>query len=72
MYDVPAQINFVLKKTGKEKLSYIGHSQGTTQMFVALTTKDLKDEIASKLNLFVAYAPITRMSHSFISRLSIL
>ena len=25
-YDAPAQIDFVLKMTGKEKLSYVGHS----------------------------------------------
>ena len=29
-YDAPAQINYVLNQTGKNKLHYIGHSQGTT------------------------------------------
>jgi pimeloyl-ACP methyl ester carboxylesterase len=29
-YDLPAQIDEVLKVTGVEKLSYIGHSQGTS------------------------------------------
>lgn len=27
-------INFALEKTGKTKLHYIGHSQGTTSFFV--------------------------------------
>lgn len=29
-YDLPAQVEMVLKKTGTEKLTYIGHSQGTS------------------------------------------
>jgi len=32
--DVPAFIDHILDKTGLENLSYIGHSQGTTQMFL--------------------------------------
>jgi pimeloyl-ACP methyl ester carboxylesterase len=36
-YDQPALFNFVLSKTGVDKVTYIGHSQGTTQMFCALS-----------------------------------
>ena len=35
--DVPAFIDFVLEKTGLETLSYIGHSESTTQMFMGLS-----------------------------------
>lgn len=35
--DVPAEIDFILESTGQEKLSYVGHSEGTTQMFVGLS-----------------------------------
>ena len=37
MYDAPAQIDEVLKITGKQKISYVGYSQGTSQMFSALS-----------------------------------
>jgi hypothetical protein len=30
LYDVPAEIDYILNVTGYEKLSYIGHSEGTT------------------------------------------
>ena len=36
-YDVPAMVKYVLNVTENQNLSYIGHSQGTTQMFYALT-----------------------------------
>ena len=32
-YDLPAFITLVLTKSGRENLTYIGHSQGNTQMF---------------------------------------
>jgi lysosomal acid lipase/cholesteryl ester hydrolase len=53
-------IDYVLKKTGKKTLTYMGHSHGTTVMFYALT-KNFK-EIRSKVNLFLAFAPVTNIS----------
>lgn len=29
-FDLPATIDFIVEKTGQEKLYYVGHSQGTT------------------------------------------
>ena len=37
-YDSPALIDFILGKTGVKKLRYMGHSQGTSQMFAGLCT----------------------------------
>lgn len=36
-YDIPAVIEYILKKTGKEQLYFIGHSQGTLQAFAAFS-----------------------------------
>merc|ERR1712241_713817 len=33
-YDLPAELNYVLEHTGKEKLFYIGHSMGSTTYLV--------------------------------------
>jgi len=35
-FDAPAQIDYVRNFTNQSKISYMGHSQGTSQMFVAL------------------------------------
>ena len=36
-YDDPANIDYVRKFTKVDKLTYIGHSQGTSQMFYAIS-----------------------------------
>ena len=48
--------------TGYEKISYVGHSQGTTQMFSALA--EGHGNLNSKLNLFVAICPVTNLNHA--------
>lgn len=35
-FDAPAQIEYALQASGQSKVTYIGHSQGTTQMYYAL------------------------------------
>jgi pimeloyl-ACP methyl ester carboxylesterase len=62
-YDVPANIQYVLEKTGKSKLSYIGHSQGTSQMFAALSDSATKDYVNSKVDVFIALAPIVYLAN---------
>jgi len=59
-YDAPAQIDEVLRITGKSKLSYIGYSQGTSQMFSALSYNH--GNLQDKLNLFIALAPVVEMN----------
>jgi len=30
IYDLPAEIDFILELTGQKQVSYVGHSEGTT------------------------------------------
>jgi pimeloyl-ACP methyl ester carboxylesterase len=60
-YDLPAMINFIIKKTGREKISYIGHSQGTAQLFSALTYNN--DYFSSRINSFIAFGPVTSLGN---------
>ena len=45
-YDLPASIDFVLAATGAASLGYVGHSQGTTMGFAALSSQpDLAQKV---------------------------
>jgi len=58
-YDVPANVDYVRKRTGKAKITYIGHSQGTSQMFAALSEKF--GQLDQKVDTFIALAPIVNL-----------
>lgn len=62
LYDIPATLDHITDVTGQEKIAYIGHSQGTTQMFVGLA--DMEDYYAQKLSLFVALAPVSMIPNT--------
>ena len=39
VYDDTANIEFIKRQTGQEKIYYMGYSEGTVQMFYALIKK---------------------------------
>ncbi|EDW12728.1 lipase 1 [Drosophila mojavensis] len=59
-YDLPALIDAVLAKTGYQKLSYFGHSQGSTSFFVMASTRP---EYNTKINLMSALSPVVYMGN---------
>lgn len=59
-YDLPAFLNTVLDKTGAEKISYLGHSQGNTQFWIA---NIVHDDIGSKIDKMIAFAPVMYVTH---------
>ncbi|XP_047505111.1 lipase 3-like [Pieris napi] len=60
MIDVPTMIDFVLEKTNKSSLIYIGHSQGTTAFFIMCS---LRPEYNKKITLMISLSPIAWLSH---------
>jgi len=62
VYDLPAQIDFITSFTNNSKIIYIGHSQGTSQMFAGGSM--LPDYFASKIKVFIALAPATNLAHA--------
>lgn len=54
--DLPTIIDFVLEKTGQQKLTYIGHSEGTTQFFLGASL--IPEYFTERVNLFVGLAPV--------------
>ena len=63
MYDAPAQLGYVVKTTGQIQLTYIGHSQGTSQMFAALSDSKTQQWMNQHVKHFVALAPICYMTN---------
>ncbi|XP_039294921.1 lipase 1 isoform X2 [Nilaparvata lugens] len=59
-YDLPAIIDFILKNTGSNKLTYIGHSMGTTAFYVLMATKP---EYNSKVTGMISLSPVSFMKH---------
>eukprot|EP00696_Hemimastix_kukwesjijk_P012827 gnl/Hemi2/26149_TR8777_c0_g1_i1.p1 gnl/Hemi2/26149_TR8777_c0_g1~~gnl/Hemi2/26149_TR8777_c0_g1_i1.p1 ORF type:complete len:455 (+),score=142.62 gnl/Hemi2/26149_TR8777_c0_g1_i1:181-1545(+) len=53
-FDLNAEISYILSHTKCPKLTYIGHSQGSTQAFAGLS---LTPGLGDKMNLFVALSP---------------
>ncbi|XP_060531481.1 lipase 3-like [Cylas formicarius] len=60
IYDLPASIDYVLNVTGLPSLSYIGHSEGTTDFFAMGSEKP---EYNSKIDIAIALAPIAYMEN---------
>ena len=56
--DIPAMVQKIIGTTGFEKITYFGHSQGTTQMFVALSDDSTYEQINRQIDTFFALAPI--------------
>ena len=59
-YDTKAVFEYILEETQNQKIAYVGHSQGVTQMLSALWEDE--DWYADKISIFIALAPATRMS----------
>jgi len=53
-YDFPAMLEYVISKTNRSQLIYMGHSQGNTQAFLGLS---MNPQLCQKLQLFIALAP---------------
>ncbi|KAL6051175.1 Gastric triacylglycerol lipase-like [Balamuthia mandrillaris] len=59
-YDLPTQINFALNVSKAKKLAYIGHSEGTIQAFAGFSSDQ---ELAQKVTIFIALAPVAYVYH---------
>jgi gastric triacylglycerol lipase len=59
-FDVPAQVDYVLSQSEHKKLVYIGHSQGTTQMFAHLSEHV---SFADKLYCAIMLNPVASVTH---------
>ena len=53
-YDLPAVVNYILKRTGQPKLIFIGHSMGAAIFYIAVISHP---ELNDKIEMMIAMAP---------------
>ena len=53
-------LNYALKVSGQDQLSYVGHSQGTAMGFGGFSSMP---ELSAKVKLFVALAPVANITY---------
>lgn len=59
--DMPTMIDYVLEKTNRQRLHYVGHSQGTTVFWVMTS---LRPEYNQKIISMHALAPVAYMANN--------
>ena len=59
-YDFPAMIDYILNKTNKKQMYYVGYSQGSIMAFAGLSEQK---ELQTKIKVNFALAPVTRILH---------
>lgn len=69
LYDLPAQLEYVLKRRNRKSLSYIGHSQGNLAMFVL---QSFQPQWANRIKPFIAMAPIAFIPNVYFGSLRII
>ncbi|NXK58579.1 LICH hydrolase, partial [Sylvietta virens] len=60
-YDIPAELNFIMNKTGQKDVFYIAHSEGAASGFIAFYTYP---ELAKRVKVFFALGPVTACPHA--------
>ena len=60
-HDLPSLIDYVLKITNHSRLSLVGFSQGTSQVFGLLSSRP---EYNSRIDHFFALGPVTRLTNA--------
>ena len=60
-FDLPAVFKYVYERT-KQKMHYIGHSQGTIQMHVALSKRN--PIIENIIDKYFAFGPVAYVKHA--------
>nr|XP_056705251.1 lipase member M-like [Euleptes europaea] len=61
IYDIPAMTDFILQKSGQEKIYYAGHAEGGAIAFVALS---VLPQLAEKIKIFFALGPAYTFHYS--------
>lgn len=65
-YDLATMIDYVLMYTGRQKLLYVGHSQGTTSLLALLATRPEYNKKIAQAHLLAAVAFMKYLPHPIV------
>ncbi|ETI45986.1 Gastric triacylglycerol lipase [Phytophthora nicotianae] len=60
-FDLPAMLNYARETSGQKTVAYVGHSEGTTQAFVAFSEDQT---LAQTVSYFAALAPVAWLGNT--------
>ncbi|NXR05187.1 LIPM Lipase, partial [Sagittarius serpentarius] len=60
-YDIPAELYFIMNKTGQKDVYYVGHSEASTAGFIAFSTYP---DLAQKVKVFFALGPVATITYA--------
>ncbi|XP_061857031.1 lysosomal acid lipase/cholesteryl ester hydrolase [Colius striatus] len=60
-YDIPAELYFIMNKTGQKDVYYIGHSEGSTSGLVTFSTYP---DLAQKVKVFFSLGPVATITYA--------
>ncbi|NWR66660.1 LIPM Lipase, partial [Bucorvus abyssinicus] len=60
-YDIPAELYFIMNKTGQKDVYYVGYSEGSAAGFIAFSTYP---ELAQRIKVFFALAPVATLTYA--------
>ncbi|NWX51870.1 LICH hydrolase, partial [Steatornis caripensis] len=60
-YDIPAELYFIMNKTGQKDVYFVGHSEGTTTGFIAFSTYP---ELAQRVKVLFALGPVATITYA--------
>jgi lysosomal acid lipase/cholesteryl ester hydrolase len=68
-YDIPALYKYILEEYNSgifrdQKITFIGYSQGTSQMFSGLLEEGTGEWLAERTEKYIAMAPVTYLNHA--------
>jgi pimeloyl-ACP methyl ester carboxylesterase len=57
-YDIPANLEFITKTTGVEKVTFIGHSAGSASFFASISDLETTQRVQKMVSKFIVLSPI--------------
>ena len=70
VYDLVSCVDYILKKTKQATMNYIGHSQGASAIFAALTDSDTYEFMNKRISKVIGLGPVVYLANQEVKLLT--